>query len=174
MIQRNFSGKERLQATASDKAKYFSLKNKKKTVKIIRVYGAHCHIVFLLSGCFFLKHKENWYFNNKCTSISYGMALHFPHFHHHIELFDYLTDLISEQILEFYAECNFCNMHCSCNKWNCFQLNLNDLTLRLFAQLMLLLSATCHFWLMWLRCLAGALEHQKYFLLVSRGVTLFW
>ena len=53
LIQRFFSGKERLQATASDKAKYFSLKNKKKTVKIIRVYGAHCHIVFLLSGCFF-------------------------------------------------------------------------------------------------------------------------
>ena len=54
-------------------------------------------------------YEENWYFNNKRTSISCDMVLNFSKFHHHIELFDYLIYLISKRI----QECNFCSMHCS-------------------------------------------------------------
>ena len=75
---------------------------------------------------FFFTYKENWYFRNKRMSICYDMALHFFHFHHHIDLFDYLLHLIFDQIPDFYAECNFCTMHCSCDKQKL--LNLDDLT----------------------------------------------
>ena len=65
-------------------------------------------------------------FRNKRMSICYDMALHFFHFHHHIDLFDCLLHLIFDQIPDFYAECNFCTMHCSCDKQKL--LNLDDLT----------------------------------------------
>ena len=62
--------------------------------KLWKLLVVHCFSLFILSGYLFLIYKENWYFNNKHTWISYYMAMHFSDFHHHTEVFDYGIHLI--------------------------------------------------------------------------------
>ena len=52
----------------------------------------------LFQGFLFLYAQKNWYFNNEYTPTYHDMALHFSHFHHHIELFGFLIHMISERI----------------------------------------------------------------------------
>ena len=84
---------------ASDKTKYFSLKTKENWETCQCLEYSLLQRIYSFRLLSFLMYKENWYVNNKRTSIFYYMALHFSNFHHHIEVFDYRDHLISERIL---------------------------------------------------------------------------